>query len=246
MQISFCIRIYSVILALLLSQGVMAAEKQTTVRSPVISVGVPGPTNGDFVAITEEMKVKRAWFNAEPASASARQVADWVVNSGDNSRRPFVIIDKVDAKVYVFNSFGNLLRAAPALLGLAEGDSDEPGIGALPLSGIRPELRTTPAGRFVAQIGHNLKGQDILWIDYAAGISMHRVVTSNKLENRQLRLDSPTPLDNRISFGCINVPVAFFEQVVAPAFAGKSGIVYILPETLSASEVFGSYAVDAL
>ena len=50
---------------------------------------------------------------------------------------------------------------------------------------------------------------------------------------------SPTPLDNRISFGCINVPAAFFDRVIRPAFKGTNGIVYVLPETRAAREVFG-------
>ena len=235
------------LLGLLLSQGVLSAEAKiaSSDKPPAISVAVSVPSSVNSSTIPQLHKVKRAWFDTEPASPAARHVADWVVNSGDNRRRPFVIIDKADAKVYVFNAFGNLQRATPALLGLAKRDDDEPGVGSLKLSGIRPELRTTPAGRYVARMGHNLKGQEILWVDYTAGISMHRVVTSNKLERRQERLDTPTILDNRISFGCINVPIPFFEQVVMPTFAGKSGIVYILPETRSASEVFGSYAVDA-
>lgn len=229
------------VITLLLSFAVSAADG----RPAPISAGLPGSGTVDLEAIPEVFKVKRARFDAEPASSAARHVADWVVVSGDNRRRPFVIIDKIDAKVYVFDAGGILQRAAPALLGLAERDDDEPGVGALPLSGIRPEIRTTPAGRFVAQMGRNLKGQDILWVDYASGISMHRVVTGNKVERRQERLDSPTPLDNRISFGCINVPVPFFNEVVRPAFAGTSGVVYVLPETRPASEVFGSYTVDA-
>jgi hypothetical protein len=44
-------------------------------------------------------------------------------------------------------------------------------------------------------------------------------------------LASPTPLDNRISYGCINVPVPFFQQVIQSNFSGSGGIVYILPET---------------
>jgi hypothetical protein len=39
-------------------------------------------------------------------------------------------------------------------------------------------------------------------------------------------------LDNRISYGCIKVPVEFYESVVRPLF-DSSGIVYILPETRS-------------
>ena len=171
-------------------------------------------------------------------------MADWVVHSGDNRSMPFAIVDKTDAKVFVFDADGRLRGAAPALLGLARGDDAAPGIGSRALSSIRPEERTTPAGRFVAALDRNLKGKEILWVDYDGAVSMHPVVTSKPQERRLQRLATPTPLDNRISFGCINVPAKFFENVVRPAFTGTDGIVYVLPETRSAREVFASYDVE--
>jgi len=184
---------------------------------------------------------KRANFERESASHKARHVADWVVDSVDNHRMPFVIVDKTDAKVFVFDADGRLRGAAPALLGMARGDDSVPGIGNRKISHIRREERTTPAGRFVAALDRNLRGEDILWVDYDAAISMHRVHMNNPKERRLQRLATPTPLDNRISFGCINVPAKFYDNVVRPAFTGTNGIVYVLPETRSAREVFGSY-----
>jgi hypothetical protein len=72
---------------------------------------------------------KRANFEGEHKSRDAQHVADWAVDSGDNRGMPFVIVDKVDAKVFVFDSDGRLRGAAPALLGLARGDDAIPGIG---------------------------------------------------------------------------------------------------------------------
>ena len=108
----------------------------------------------------------------------ARHVADWVVDSGDNCSMPFVIVDKVDARVFVFQADGRLTGSAPALLGLAKGDTSVPGIGNRKLSDVLPEERTTPAGRFVASLGHNFKGKDILWVDYDSAVSLHRVITT--------------------------------------------------------------------
>lgn len=187
---------------------------------------------------------KRANFKQEHASQDARQVADWVVDSGDNQGKPFVIVDKKDAKVFVFTANGLLRGAAPALIGLARGDDAVPGIGDKKLSDIRPEDRTTPAGRFVADLGRDAHGKDILWVDYDNGIALHRVVTSNPKEHRLERLNTPTPLDNRITYGCINVPVKFYENIVSPSFTHTNGIVYVLPETRSPRAVFASYDVD--
>ena len=187
---------------------------------------------------------QRANFGRESASAQARHVADWVLDSGDNLGMPFVLIDKASAKVFVFHADGRLRGAAPALLGLAVGDDSVPGIGQRKLSSIQPEERTTPAGRFVAALDRNLHGGPILWVDYEAAISLHPVVTSNAKERRAQRLATPTPLDNRVSYGCINVPVEFFKKVVSAAFTGTNGVVYVLPETRSAQQVFASYDVD--
>ena len=185
----------------------------------------------------------RAVLAGEQASRDARHIADWVMDSGDNRGLPFVIVDKTEARIFVFDPGGWISGAAPALLGLARGDDTVPGIGDRELSSIRPEERTTPAGRFVAQLGMSFRGEDVVWVDYDSGVSLHRVVTSNPRERRLERLATPTPADNRISYGCINVPAAFYNSVIAPAFAGTTGIVYVLPETRPVRRVFGSYDV---
>lgn len=186
----------------------------------------------------------QANFGAEPASLEARRFADWVVASGDGHGMPFVIVDKVKAKVFVFHADGRLRGAAPALLGLARGDETVPGIGRRKLATILPSERTTPAGRFLSARGRDLEKKDVLWIDYEAAVSMHAVVTSKPKERRLERLATASAADNRISYGCINVPAAFYDGVVRPAFTGSSGVVYILPEVRSIRSVFAAYDGD--
>ncbi|MDI1236952.1 MAG: hypothetical protein PSV26_05635 [Polaromonas sp.] len=188
--------------------------------------------------------VRLANFGQEASSPESRKLADWVVDSANNGNLPFMIIDKAQARVYMFNAQGQLRGASAALLGLAVGDDTVPGIGQRKLSSILPSERTTPAGRFVASLDRDIHGQEVLWVDYDSALSLHRVVTGQPKERRAERLATPSPLDNRISFGCINVPVKFYENVVSPSFTGTNGIVYILPETRSAREVFGSYDVQ--
>lgn len=187
-----------------------------------------------------------AQFERELASLDARRAAAWVIHSGNNTDLPFVILDKKEAKVFVFHADGKLRGATPALIGLAVGDDSTPGIGEKKLSAIRPEERTTPAGRFVASLDRNIKGSQILWVDYNTAISLHPVITSNTKERRAERLASPSPQDNRVSYGCINVAADFFKSVIIPAFTGTDGIVYVLPETRTTQQVFASYDVDSL
>jgi hypothetical protein len=187
---------------------------------------------------------KRANFKLEPASQESRDLANWVVDSADNKNMPFMIIDKKQAKVFVFDAKGQLRGAAPALLGLALGDNSLSGIGKMALSSIKPDERTTPAGRFVASLGRDTHNKEILWVDYDLGIALHRVITTQPKERRLQRLDSKDPLEHRISYGCINVPIKFYDNVVSPAFTGTNGIVYVLPDTRLVKEVFGSYDVE--
>lgn len=181
----------------------------------------------------------RAPAGMETASPDVRYVADWIARTTDNAGMPYVIVDKVNATVFVMDANGRLDGAAPALLGMVKGDGSVDGIGDRKMSAIRPDERTTPAGRFIASLGEDPHGQDILWIDYGTSIALHRVVKGTPAENRAQRLQSETSDDNRISYGCINVPVKFYDDVVHPAFATSSGVVYILPETSSVRDAYG-------
>lgn len=203
------------------------------VAKPVVEDWGPGAIQGPYV--------KRANLKQETASAEARQMADWVVDSGDNKNMPFVILDKKEAKVFVFHPHGGLRGAAPVLLGITAGDDSFPGVGNKPLSQVKPEEKTTPAGRYLAASDKNIKGADIVWIDYDSSVSFHAVVKGKPEERRAERLASPLPSERRISFGCVNVPVNFFKTALHASFKKSDGMVYVLPETRSVNQVFTSF-----
>lgn len=221
--------------------GISLTCMQAVAAQDVAQPSVPKVSQSPGVAASQGSR--RADFDQAKASAEARQLADWVVDLGDNLNKPFVIVDKREARVFVFDAQGKLRGASPALLGLAIGDHSVPGIGDKKMSDIRPEERTTPAGRFVANLDRNLKGQEMLWVDYDTAVSMHPVVPGHPRERRAERLASVLPSERRISYGCINIPARFYKEVVSPAFTGTDGIVYVLPEIRSARDVFGSYNV---
>lgn len=177
------------------------------------------------------------------ASETALQVWTWVIASRDNGDLPFIIIDKADASLLVLDAQGQLLGTSPALIGIARGDDATPGVGDRELNEIGPAERTTPAGRFVARIGPAKGDQKVLWVDLNTSVALHPVVTGNKKERRLERLQSPSSRDNRITFGCINVPVSFYEDLVSPLFANAGGLVYILPEDKFLIEVFPAFGV---
>ena len=198
----------------------------------------------ELVLSTELMSLappaRIANFDGQAVSPEVRIIANWVAKSGDHQEFDFLIVDKLNAKVFVFDGQARLRASSAVLLGAAPGDDSAPDIGSRRIADVRPEERTTPAGRFVAERGFNARGEDVVWVDYASAVSMHRVVTSDPEENRLGRLASPTTDDNRISYGCINVPVEFFENVIRPVFATRRASIYVLPEIKSLDDVFGA------
>jgi hypothetical protein len=177
-------------------------------------------------------------WHAAGTSPNARQLVRWIEGTGDNQGLPFAVVDKLAARIHVFSAQAQWLGSAPVLLGAARGDHSAPGIGQRPLAQVRPEERTTPAGRFVTEPGRNLRGEDIVWIDYDAAVSLHRVRSASAAERRLQRLASGSAHDKRISYGCINAPVAFYNRWIDPLLGRSSGVVYVLPDTESFASIF--------
>ena len=174
----------------------------------------------------------------ESASSDVRILAQAIVRQSDNGLRPFVVIDKKDARLFVFEASGRLLGASAILLGYAPGDDSVAGIGQRPMAQVLPQERTTPAGRFVAEPGRNTLQEQVVWVDYENAVSMHRVRMNDPAERRLERLASPHAAERRISYGCINLPAAFFDQRVWPTLGTRGGIVYVLPEFKRLDQVF--------
>jgi len=179
----------------------------------------------------------------QSASAEVKRVARWVIDSKDNGGMPFLLVDKVNARVFAFDPAGHLQGTALVLLGMSRGDRLLAPNSAT-MSHMPPQVRITPAGRFVSHLGIDSHGKELLVLDYGASISLHPVIKGTPAEHRAERLASPSPLDHRISFGCINVPPDFYTTFVHPAFEKTQGIVYVLPEMGAASALFGFHPVD--
>lgn len=228
-----------------LQRGVLIGLAVSVLVLPPVGVASVGPTSHRPPAGLAQQPARFADFGDANPTPDTQLIAHWVVDSRDNRNLPFVIVDKRDARVYVFEPGGRLRGTSPVLLGSRPGDASVPGIGSKAIADVQADERTTHAGRFVAEPGHNAHGEDVVWVDYDAAVSMHRVRVVDPAERRLERLATPTPDDNRISYGCINVPVAFFENVLRPSFHQTYGIVYVLPESQPASAVFPAYDVRA-
>ncbi len=182
--------------------------------------------------------VAMAGCAALPLHADTNQFAAQAVAAGDTRKQAFAVVDKSAATISLYDAAGKLIAASPVLLGLAKGDDSVPGIGERRMPEIEAHERTTPAGRFISEPGKNLSGEAVVWIDYDSAVSLHRLRPSNPNEKRPERMATATPLDNRITYGCVNVPVAFFDRWIAPSLGKATGVVYVLPETQPAKKVF--------
>lgn len=179
-----------------------------------------------------------AYAPPDPIAASrVSEFAGSVTRSGDAEGRAFGVIDKQAATLWLFDKQGNAVAHTPVLVGQAVGDVAPPDIGQRPLSRVKLHEKITSAGRYVTEPGKNHKGEDIVWLDYENALSMHRVRNVPN-EFRTKRLLTPTVEDNRISFGCVNVPASFYDRYVDLMFSRSAGVVYVLPETKPLASVF--------
>ena len=178
-----------------------------------------------------------AWGSEKAAPPLIEHFVADIMRVNDAGGRAFGVIDKPKSTLWIFDHQGRLLDRSPVLVGQARGDVAPADIGTRPLNQVRPHEKITASGRFVTESGHNLRGEDIVWLDYDSAMSMHRV-RHVPGENRSARLATADVADNRISFGCVNVPAEFYEQQVKPLFAKRSGVIYVLPEQRSISDVF--------
>lgn len=180
-------------------------------------------------------------------SVDAQRVADWIAASGDNHALPYAVIDKTSASLTLYDARNMPLGQVPVLVGIASGDDATPGVGSMKLGEIGPAEKTTPAGRFLAKFGYAAGRQRVLWVDYTNSVAIHPIPTdAAKGEKRRERMLSPSPDDNRITFGCINVPRAFYAAKLRPLFQRRGGYVYVLPDTKPLDAVFPRLRVHAL
>lgn len=177
----------------------------------------------------------------QEVSGTVIKLAGWAVASKDSQGYPFAVIDKAAAQILVFDGEGRPRGAAPVLIGSAVGDHTAPGIAGVALREIPGRDRTTPAGRFIGGFGPSIDAGRVLWVDYDSAVAIHPTPTNLPAEKRAERLTSPTPKDNRVTHGCINVSPEFFEQIMRPTFA-RGGVFYILPDKTSIAKAFPEFA----
>lgn len=160
-------------------------------------------------------------FDITGVPATVEGTIAWVISTGDNGGRAFLIADKRSGELVLVERNGVVIGRTPALFGKYKGD--------------RLGLHFTPAGAFKiikAIAEHPGYGGDVLTFANddinKVTVSLHRVWLENPAERRLQRLQSSNPNERRISDGCINIPDSFYNNIVDIVNGSK---IYILPET---------------
>jgi hypothetical protein len=168
-------------------------------------------------------------FLAVNASDAVIGILSWIRNNNDNKSKPFALIDKKNAKIFVFNAEGQPVASGPILLGITKRDHLDPNTMYASNDELAVDNRVTPAGRFQVKNGRDLHRKELLWFDYSNALALHTVIKVPG-QQRAMRLRSETPKDNRITWGCINVSVPLYSTVISPLFKPGGGIIYVIPE----------------
>jgi hypothetical protein len=163
-------------------------------------------------------------------SAPAAELVRWVRRTDNHAGRPYVVVDKQQARVWVFDAQHQPVASSAALLGQARGDHEVPDIATRDVTQLALEARITPAGRFDTEPGVNLQGEPVVWLNHDAGLAMHRVRPGLAQAGRLQRLAAGVASAQRVSMGCVVLPVAFYDAVIQPLLGQQTGVVYVLPE----------------
>lgn len=161
-------------------------------------------------------------LDREQASDAVTRLAQWVVASRDHAGRPFLIVDKQQARLFAFDSHGRLLASTAVLLGAAISDSAEPA--------------ATPAGRFVTDLGPAATDARLAWVNGQARLQLHGTPSALTPGRAAWRLASASAEDKRISDGSLHVPPEFFRDHLH-MLRSRLSIAYVLPETEQALKV---------
>lgn len=222
-------------------------------------VQIPVPSNTTVQAVYTEAKAN---FGDVVPSAAVATVAQWASQTNQTKGKPSIIVDKANGVAYVMDANSKLIGASPVVTGLQAGrDSYRPGemAGVKGLDDFTPDKRLTAAGQAemtptvnAAEVEEGLYRSPVLLgyliSDERIGTNTIDAVHTPFSWDRVTRLDSATADDNFASYGCVNIGIDFFKQVIEPTFITNkklgttTGTIFILP----AAEPLEKYFPEAV
>lgn len=142
----------------------------------------------------------------------------------------YYIVDKPTATIYAIDKNGKEISSSPVIIGKA-GERANTADMSKPKEG---EVTTTPAGRY--DIGHEDINEEDLSLYHGMVLSLYNtdalkihITYPYEYIKRTDALKTKTVADNRISWGCINVPESFWISSVAP-YTENGSTIFITPD----------------
>ena len=177
-------------------------------------------------------------------SGIAERLAGWVTATGDNGELPLHCSSTKSGR-----TSSPLTRAASSSAprrcwsGSRAGTTRRQGsaTSSSPRSA-RTSARPRPAGSWLGSVTRTATA-----LCFGSTSAMRSrctaVMSVNPGRHRLPGIHSSDPSRHRISYGCINVPATFYDDVVLTALAsGNAAVVYILPDTKAIDDVFPAFA----
>lgn len=170
-------------------------------------------------------------------SPLAQTVYENMAPTAKKSGKGFIIADKPNGMLHLFNADGSLLAQDAALFGKDTGDK-------LGKSSLLGGPKITPAGPFSLRVGDS---------EYAGGksldlvesydptdnstIAVHAAYLGDPKEDRLGRLKSASAADNKISYGCVNTAHDTFLNTILPNIDNfNGGMMFVLPDAVEQTE----------
>ncbi len=168
-------------------------------------------------------------------SPLAQSVFTEMAATAQISGKGFIIADKPNGMIHVFDKDGNVIAQDTALYGRDVGDV----LGSA--SSLEGGKKVTPAGKYALEAvklrdggtyagGYTL---DLVGTNDGTGtIAIHAAYLGNVNEKRLERLASPDVKDNRVSYGCINTShKTFLDKIIPNINKLNGGMVFVLPDS---------------
>lgn len=168
-------------------------------------------------------------------SPLAQSVFTEMAATAQISGKGFIIADKPNGMIHVFDKDGNVIAQDTALYGRDVGDV----LGSV--SSLEGGKKVTPAGKYALEAvklrdGGTYAGGYTLDLvgtnDGTGSIAIHAAYLGNVNEKRLERLASPDVKDNRVSYGCINTShKTFLDKIIPNINKLDGGMVFVLPDS---------------
>ena len=191
--------------------------------------------------VTKQIKAEVPANAKAKMSTLAQSVYESMAPTAQASGKGFIVADKPNGMIHIFNADGSLLTQDSALYGKDIGDVESK------VSSLEGGKKITPAGSYTlrAREDSEYAGGKLLQLVETkdmnnAYIAVHAAYLGNASEKRLQRLAAPGAEGKRVSYGCVNTTHDTFLKSILPNIDNlNGGMMFVLPDaTVKTAEMF--------